>query len=120
MNLTAIINTPVTRMSATLDPATISQAKLNLYELAQQRGFTGTFEDFLSSIVETESKVNRYTHTQFIPQPQWIINHNLGVQPQITVLSMGGMIMLAEILHTSTNQAIIYFDNPTAGIANCI
>lgn len=68
----------------------------------------------------SSSAINRHTHTQTIPATQWTINHNLGVQPQISVLSLGGMLMLAEILHTSTNQAIIYFDNPTAGIANCI
>ena len=49
----------------------------------------------------------------------WTINHNLGFRPAVKALSVGGVEMLAEVIHTSTNQALVYFDAPTAGIATC-
>ena len=52
MTLTAIISTPVTSVTATLDSAIVAKAKLNLYELAQANGFTGTFDEFLVAIQE--------------------------------------------------------------------
>lgn len=36
-----------TSLTATLDPVVIKQAKMNLYELAIQNGFKGSFDDFL-------------------------------------------------------------------------
>ena len=52
MTLTAIISTPVTSVTATLDSAIVAKAKLNLYELALANGFVGTFDDFMASIQE--------------------------------------------------------------------
>lgn len=56
-NLTAVISPQVTSITATLDPAIIEQAKLNLFELAQQKGFVGTFEDFLHALVPTPNEI---------------------------------------------------------------
>lgn len=50
MKLTAKISTQKASLTATLDPATIAQAKLNLYELAQANGFKGSFDEFLASL----------------------------------------------------------------------
>lgn len=38
------------KITATLDPAIITQAKLNLYELAVKNGFIGSFNEFLASL----------------------------------------------------------------------
>lgn len=48
MKLTTKISTKQASLTATLDPATIAQAKLNLYELAVANGFVGSFDDFLA------------------------------------------------------------------------
>ena len=58
MTLTAIINPSKDALTATLDPDIIAKAKLNLYELAQANGFTGTFDEFLSSIVDTAALIS--------------------------------------------------------------
>lgn len=50
MKLTAKITAKQASITATLDPAVIAQAKLNLYELAQKHGFTGSFDEFLASL----------------------------------------------------------------------
>ena len=58
MSLTAIITPSKDSLTATLDPEVIAKAKLNLYELAQANGFTGTFDEFLGSIVDTPSLIS--------------------------------------------------------------
>ena len=61
----------------------------------------------------------RYTHTQSIPSSAWVVNHNMGAMPQVQVLSPGGSPMLAEFVHTSANQVMVYFDQPTTGQVLC-
>lgn len=69
MTLTAVINEPSSSLiatvttnaesiTATLDPFVIQQARIDLYELAKQKGFVGTFDEFLSSIVDTPSLIS--------------------------------------------------------------
>lgn len=57
------------------------------------------------------------THTQAVAATTWTINHNLGYRPTVRPMTVGGAEMTAEILHASANQALVYFDSPTAGIA---
>jgi hypothetical protein len=60
-----------------------------------------------------------YLHQQPVPSTTWTVNHNLGYRPAITALSVGGVEMLAGVVHTSVNQAVITFDQPTPGQATC-
>lgn len=57
-SLTATINTQQKSIRATLDPFVIQQARIDLYELAKQKGFTGTFDEFLGSIVDMPSLIS--------------------------------------------------------------
>lgn len=61
-----------------------------------------------------------YEHIQASPLAMWTVNHNLGVRPTVTVLSPGGVEVLAHVVHASDNQALIYFAQPYAGSARCI
>ena len=58
MTLTAVITTLSDSITATLDPYVIQKARIDLYELAKQKGFTGTFDEFLGSIVDTPSLIS--------------------------------------------------------------
>lgn len=58
-----------------------------------------------------------YTHTQSAPAATWIINHNLGYKPAVAVVTVGGAELLAEVLHTSINQTVIYLASAYAGSA---
>ena len=60
-----------------------------------------------------------YEHPQASAADEWIVNHNLGYKPNISVLTVGGVKVVAEVLHISNNQARVYFDNPMAGTAVC-
>jgi hypothetical protein len=60
-----------------------------------------------------------FTHNQPTPLDVWVVNHNLGYRPSVNALSVGGVAMLAEVVHASANQALVYFDSPTSGLAVC-
>jgi hypothetical protein len=60
-----------------------------------------------------------YLHPQPAASTTWTVNHNLGYRPAVTALSVGGVEMFAAVVHTSVNQAVITFDQPTAGQAIC-
>lgn len=60
-----------------------------------------------------------YVHNQPTPAAQWIINHNLGYYPHVSVLSVGLMEITADVQHVSINQTRIQFSTPTAGLARC-
>jgi hypothetical protein len=59
-----------------------------------------------------------FEHIQSVASSTWTINHNLGFRPNVSVTTMGGAEVLAEVLHISVNQTQITFDSPLAGIAN--
>lgn len=61
-----------------------------------------------------------YMHNQPSPATQWTINHNLGFYPHVSVLSSGLVEVDATVVHVSTNQAIVQFNAPFAGLARCI
>lgn len=60
-----------------------------------------------------------FTHTQTLAAASWTVNHNLGYRPAIQTLTMGGVEFLGEVLHVSANQAVVYFDSPSSGLAIC-
>lgn len=60
-----------------------------------------------------------HRHDQTAAAAVWTINHNFGRRAAVAVFSTGGREMLAEVLHTSENQATVYFDAPVAGYAIC-
>lgn len=61
----------------------------------------------------------KYTHTQSTPATTWVINHNLGVRPNVSLLSVGGAEIVGDVLHPSVNQSLAIFVIPVAGSASC-
>lgn len=55
--------------------------------------------------------------TQSTPSSTWTINHNLGYRPSIDLFTVGGVIMLGEVVHISLNQIVVNFTEPVAGFA---
>lgn len=56
----------------------------------------------------------------FSESSSWVVNHNLGRKPIVTLLTVGGVEMIAEVIHTNTNQLTVYFASPIAGKARCV
>jgi hypothetical protein len=59
--------------------------------------------------------ITDYTATFASAASTWIVNHNLGREPAIQVLTPGGMEMEAAVVHVSVNQAQINFASPQTG-----
>lgn len=61
----------------------------------------------------------RYQHVQSVAATTWTVNHNLGSRPNVGVYSSGGVEVVAEVVHASDNQVLVYFDAAFAGLAIC-
>ena len=57
-----------------------------------------------------------YTHTQASPSASWIVNHGLGVFPNVSV-EVAGSQVIAEVIHSSVNTVNIVFASPQSGSA---
>lgn len=70
------------------------------------QGIPGTVDDYTQAFASAAST--------------WTVNHNLGREPAIQVLSVGGVELVADVVHVSNNQAQISFAAPTAGRVRAI
>lgn len=61
-----------------------------------------------------------FTYYQASPSNSWVINHNLGYKPAVTILNTGSQEIEGDIVHTSINQVLVGFTTPTAGLARLI
>ena len=58
-----------------------------------------------------------YQHTQGVTSSSWIITHNLGFYPNITVKDSAGSIVEGEIVYDSANQVTLNFQAAFSGVA---
>lgn len=58
-----------------------------------------------------------YEHTQGSVSNSWVINHNLGFQPNVTVVDSAGTIYEGEIAYTNTNSLTVTFSSAFSGMA---
>jgi hypothetical protein len=66
------------------------------------------------------SATRSYVHNQTTPQSEWIVNHGLGYKPTVSVYTVGGVEMEAEIVHISDYQLRVRFGVPQTGYARCV
>ena len=60
-----------------------------------------------------------FEQAQLVAADTWTVNHNLGYRPAVSLLTVGGKEMWAEVIHISVNQFVAYFDSPVTGVAIC-
>lgn len=65
------------------------------------------------------SSAASYVHTQTIASNEWVIAHNLGFRPAVTLLTVGGAEFDASIVHESINLARAQLTANLAGVARC-
>lgn len=58
-----------------------------------------------------------FIHTQGIPSATWVIQHNLGKYPSVTVLDTAGTEVEGEVKHVDLNNIILEFSAGFAGTA---
>lgn len=66
----------------------------------------------------TGPPATRSTYTQTTPSTEWVINHNLGGQPIVTVVDFAGTQVIGDVKYTSPMQIVIEFTAPLSGTAN--
>lgn len=60
-----------------------------------------------------------HVHTQGVPSETWVVQHNLGKVPAITVIDSSGDEVRGDTRHDSINQATLTFAYPFSGSAHC-
>lgn len=63
--------------------------------------------------------IRPYTHTQTTASALWTVNHNLGFKPNVQLLSTGGVVLEADVVHASDNHCLVYFAVAVTGSARC-
>lgn len=58
-----------------------------------------------------------YTHTQGPAASVWVITHNLGKFPDITVFDSAGDECDGDVVHNSLSQVTVTFSAPFSGVA---
>lgn len=58
-----------------------------------------------------------FTHSQNAPASTWVINHNLGCKPSVTIVDSAGNVQIGEVLYSSDNQITITFVSAFGGYA---
>lgn len=56
-------------------------------------------------------------YDQISPSATWVITHNLGKNPSVTVIDSGGSVVFGAITYNSLNQLTLEFSGAFAGSA---
>jgi len=59
----------------------------------------------------------RYLHTQSVASTQWVIPHQLGKIPSVSVLDGSGQEVVGEVVHSSVVLCTVFFASPQTGQA---
>lgn len=63
------------------------------------------------------SVLGKYVHTQDLASDEWVIQHNLGHIPCVTLLDDNNIEMVGTIEHQTYNKCVVTFNNAVTGTA---
>lgn len=73
--------------------------------------------DFGSSGSPAVDGDKHFEFTQDTPSDTWIIDHNLGKDPSVTVVDSAGNVVEGDCEYVNTNKVILSFSNAFSGKA---
>jgi hypothetical protein len=78
-----------------------------------------TTDDLTEGLTNQYFTVGRvsYEHTQGSSSNSWVITHNLGFKPNVTVVDSAGSIVEGEITYTNSNSITVSFQASFSGYA---
>lgn len=95
------------------------------YELALEDGFIGTLEEWVASLRGPQGEQGPqgpsggyHRHIQAIPESVWVIDHEIGHQPAVTVVDSGGTEVVGAVSYPSASQVVVEFSSAFAGTAH--
>ena len=106
-------------------------AVLSGYGTASVGGNIEATDTIMSAIEKLEYKTNHisggggsgggvaseFIHNQVIPNNNWIIVHNLGKYPVVTVVDSSGNVFIGDIVYNNSNTLTITFSSTFGGMA---
>lgn len=97
-------------LGATLSP---SAQSILVYDITlnQLFGWSGTEWVKISQ--------EHYTHTQTVSSNVWVVQHNLGKNPAVSITDTGGNEVEGDVLYVNTNSLTLSFSAPFSGKAYC-
>lgn len=84
------------------------------YEIAVANGFEGTEAEWLNSLKATDV---HYTHNQETASAKWVVKHNLGKNPAVTIVDSAGTEVIGDVIHNDINTVTISFTAAFSGKA---
>lgn len=89
------------------------------YQVAIERGFIGTEEDWLASLKGKDGAAKVFDFAQSTPSDIWMVTHSLACRyPHVTCVDDGGNTIVGDIEYFSDNVTIIRFSEPVKGTAH--
>ena len=67
--------------------------------------------------IGTLRKQNTYIHTQAVSSSSWVINHNMGKFPSVSVVDSAGNEVVGDVVYGDINTVIVNFSAPFQGRA---
>ena len=74
-------------------------------------------QDFGTAQGSLEPQALAYEHVQNLVSASWVITHNLGFKPNVTVVDSAGTIYEGEITYTNLNSLTVSFSQAFSGKA---
>lgn len=95
------------------------------YELAVAGGFVGTLEEWVASLQGPPGSQGPqgpsggyHRHVQSVPEAMWVINHEIGHQPAVTIVDSAGTEVIGAVSYPSASQVVVEFSSAFAGTAH--
>lgn len=66
---------------------------------------------------EVDAKTDTYTHRQQVASKEWVITHNLGKKPAVTVVDSGENKIFGDVIYVDENTIKLIFSAAFSGIA---
>ena len=95
-------------------PINATQAEVNLGLNDNKFVTPKTLETKLSTIIQDAN----YLHDQGVPSDTWVIAHNLGKYPSVSIIDTAGTDVLGKVEYVNINTIKIYFKNAFSGKAS--
>jgi len=69
--------------------------------------------------INTGSSSSTYVHDQGIAANVWLINHDMGKKPSITIVNSAESVVEGDVQYIDENRALVSFKNAFKGKAYC-
>jgi hypothetical protein len=63
------------------------------------------------------SNTRRHVHTQGVASTTWVITHNLGGKPSITIVDSADTVVVGEVTYNSNSEVEVNFTSAFSGFA---